>query len=43
MLRKVLVVDLDQQANAAGKCGIDEDDLDYTSFELLAMDEVPLS
>ena len=37
---KVLVVDLDQQANAAGNCGIDEDDLDYTSFELLAMDEV---
>lgn len=37
---RVLVVDLDQQSNAAGNCGIDEDDLDYTSFELLAMEDV---
>lgn len=37
---KVLVVDLDQQANATGNCGFDEDDLPLTLFNLLSNKEV---
>ena len=37
---KVLVVDLDQQANATGNCGYDEDELELTLYNLLSDKEV---
>ena len=37
---RVLVVDLDQQANATGNCGFDEDELEFTLFNLLSNTEI---
>ena len=37
---KVLVVDLDQQANATGNCGFDEDEIEFTLYNLLSNKEV---
>ena len=37
---RVLVVDLDQQANATGNCGFDEDELEFTLFNLLSNKEI---
>ena len=37
---KVLAVDLDQQANATGNCGIDEDQLEFTMYKLFTEKEV---
>lgn len=36
---KVLVVDLDQQANATGNCGLDEENLEYTMYNLFTEKE----
>ncbi len=38
--RRVLLVDLDPQGNAAMGCGVDKDEVDYSSCELL-LEEVP--
>ncbi len=40
--RRVLLVDLDPQGNAAMGCGIDKDAIEYSSYDLL-MGEVPAS
>ncbi len=40
--RKVLLVDLDPQGNAAMGCGVNKDDILYSSCELL-LEEVPVS
>ncbi len=40
--RRVLLVDLDPQGNAAMGCGIDKQDVKYSSYDLL-MEEVPAS
>jgi chromosome partitioning protein len=40
--RKVLLVDLDPQGNAAMGCGVVKDDIQYSSCELL-LEEVPVS
>ncbi|MBS3965033.1 MAG: ParA family protein [Methylomonas sp.] len=40
--RKVLLIDLDPQGNAAMGCGIDKEALEYSSCELL-LEEVPVS
>ena len=38
--RRVLLVDLDPQGNAAMGCGIDKQDVKYSSYDLL-MEDVP--
>ncbi|MEQ1621842.1 MAG: ParA family protein [Methylococcales bacterium] len=38
--RRVLLVDLDPQGNAAMGCGVDKEDLKYSSYDLL-MEDVP--
>ena len=38
--RRVLLVDLDPQANAAMGCGIDKQEAKYSSYDLL-MEDVP--
>ena len=38
--RRVLLVDLDPQGNAAMGCGVDKQDVKYSSYDLL-MEEVP--
>ncbi|MEQ1530041.1 MAG: ParA family protein [Methylococcales bacterium] len=38
--RKVLLVDLDPQGNAAMGCGVDKQDVNYSSYDLL-MEDVP--
>lgn len=40
--RKVLLIDLDPQGNAAMGCGVDKEDVEYSSCELL-LEEVPIS
>ncbi len=40
--RRVLLVDLDPQGNAAMGCGVDKDEVEYSSCELL-LEEVPVS
>lgn len=40
--RKVLLIDLDPQGNAAMGCGVNKDELEYSSCELL-LEEVPVS
>lgn len=40
--RKILLIDLDPQGNAAMGCGVDKDELEYSSCELL-LEEVPVS
>jgi len=40
--RRVLLIDLDPQGNAAMGCGVDKDDVEYSSCELL-LEEVPVS
>lgn len=40
--RKVLLIDLDPQGNAAMGCGVDKDELAYSSCELL-LEEVPVT
>lgn len=40
--RRVLLVDLDPQGNAAMGCGVDKDDIKYSSYDLL-MEDVPAS
>ncbi|MCQ8129223.1 ParA family protein [Methylomonas rivi] len=40
--RKVLLVDLDPQGNAAMGCGVNKDEIEYSSCELL-LEEVPVS
>ncbi len=40
--RRVLLVDLDPQGNAAMGCGIDKQEVKYSSYDLL-MEEVPAS
>ncbi len=40
--RKVLLIDLDPQGNAAMGCGVDKDEVEYSSCELL-LEEVPVS
>ncbi len=40
--RRILLIDLDPQGNAAMGCGIDKDDIEYSSCELL-LEEVPVS
>ncbi|MGZ4958613.1 MAG: ParA family protein [Methylomonas sp.] len=42
MKRKVLLIDLDPQGNAAMGCGVVKDDIQYSSCELL-LEEVPAS
>ncbi|MCK5120364.1 MAG: ParA family protein, partial [Methylococcales bacterium] len=40
--RRVLLIDLDPQGNAAMGCGVDKDSVEYSSCELL-LEEVPVS
>jgi len=40
--RRILLIDLDPQGNAAMGCGIDKDGIEYSSCELL-LEEVPVS
>jgi chromosome partitioning protein len=40
--RRVLLIDLDPQGNAAMGCGVDKEDVEYSSCELL-LEEVPVS
>lgn len=40
--RKVLLIDLDPQGNAAMGCGVNKDELEYSSCELL-LEEVPVA
>ncbi len=40
--RKILLIDLDPQGNAAMGCGVNKDELEYSSCELL-LEEVPVS
>ncbi|NOR68424.1 MAG: AAA family ATPase [Methylomarinum sp.] len=40
--RRVLLIDLDPQGNAAMGCGVDKDSVEYSSCELL-LEEVPIS
>ena len=40
--RQILLIDLDPQGNAAMGCGIDKDEVEYSSCELL-LEEVPIS
>jgi chromosome partitioning protein len=40
--RKVLLVDLDPQGNAAMGCGVNKDEIEYSSCELL-LEEVPVT
>ena len=40
--RKVLLIDLDPQGNAAMGCGVDKESVEYSSCELL-LEEVPIS
>jgi len=40
--RRVLLIDLDPQGNAAMGCGVDKDEVEYSSCELL-LEEVPVS
>jgi len=40
--RRVLLIDLDPQGNAAMGCGIDKDEVEYSSCELL-LEEVPVT
>lgn len=40
--RKILLIDLDPQGNAAMGCGVDKEQVDYSSCELL-LEEVPVS
>ncbi len=40
--RQVLLIDLDPQGNAAMGCGVDKDEVEYSSCELL-LEEVPVS
>ena len=40
--RRVLLIDLDPQGNAAMGCGVDKDNVEYSSCELL-LEEVPIS
>lgn len=40
--RKVLLIDLDPQGNAAMGCGVNKDELEYSSCELL-LEEVPVT
>jgi chromosome partitioning protein len=40
--RKVLLIDLDPQGNAAMGCGVNKDEIEYSSCELL-LEEVPVS
>ena len=40
--RKVLLIDLDPQVNAAMGCGVVKDDMDYSSCELL-LEEIPVT
>ncbi len=40
--RRVLLMDLDPQGNAAMGCGVDKDDVQYSSYDVL-MEDVPVS
>lgn len=40
--RKVLLIDMDPQGNAAMGCGIDKDEIDYSSCDLL-LEEIPVA
>ena len=40
--RKVLLIDLDPQGNAAMGCGVIKDDMEYSSCELL-LEEIPVT
>lgn len=40
--RRVLLIDLDPQGNAAMGCGVEKEDLKYSSYDIL-MDDVPVS
>jgi chromosome partitioning protein len=40
--RKVLVVDLDPQGNAAIACGVDKEAVTYTSFDILMKEILPI-
>ncbi|KAF3981684.1 MAG: ParA family protein [Methylococcales symbiont of Hymedesmia sp. n. MRB-2018] len=40
--RRVLLIDMDPQGNAAMGCGVDKDEVEYSSCELL-LEEVPVS
>jgi len=40
--RRVLLVDLDPQGNAAMGCGVDKQEIDYSSYDLL-MEDIPVA
>jgi chromosome partitioning protein len=40
--RRVLLIDLDPQGNAAMGCGVEKEDLKYSSYDIL-MEDVPVS